>query len=144
MLLKSHHLCQVRTDLARALPFGFSGLTLTSLGELSKVFDCRSFALRLLLHVTLASIFFTEYYNNNMLEEADEDEEFHDAMEEEPPEGIVVEDVEESKEEDEDEDKDETVQHSNFSDRPPLYQSLESLRRKTQHPKQCSFEPASS
>ena len=55
-----------------------------------------------------------------MLEEADEDEEFHDAMEEEPPEGIVVEDVEESKEEDEDEDKDETVQHSNFSDRPPF------------------------
>ena len=79
-----------------------------------------------------------------MLEEADEDEEFHDAMEEEPPEGIVVEDVEESKEEDEDEDKDETVQHSNFSDRPPFYQSLEPLRCKTQHPKQCSFEPASS
>ena len=56
-----------------------------------------------------------------MLEEADEDEEVHDAMEEEPPEGIVVEDVEESKEEDEDEDKDETVQHSNFSDRPPKH-----------------------
>ena len=74
-----------------------------------------------------------------MLKEADEDEEFHDAMEEESPEGIVVEDVEESKEEDEDEDKDETVQHSNFSDRPPFYQSLEPLRCKPQHPKQCGF-----